>query len=240
MSDMTTPPSPIDAAPSAPWPFPRRLVALYTRPRALFEHLADRPSFLVPLIVLVLALLVFILTTWDKAWLPMIHEGLEKQDAPEASYEMFQNNGLAIYSVMVPVMVAVSIFLHALGVMFMGGFLLGGRMSYRQALSIVTHAGLVTLVALPIKILLARAAENPQVTLGPGALLPVGEQEGFVMKFLAVFLSSFDVFTLWQTVLVGLGISVVGRVGLKPAMIVSFGLFVLFALFSGVLGAFGG
>jgi hypothetical protein len=237
MSDVTAAPSPIDAVPSAPWPFPRRFLAVLTRPRALFEHLAHRPTWLVPFLLLVLAQAVYVVATWNGAWLPFITARMEEQGAPDQAFEMIQNNGMVMYGISIPLFAAIVTLIYALAVMFVGGFLLGGRLTFRQALSIVVHAGLVTLVALPIRILLANAAELPQVTLGPGALLPPTEQTGFAMKLLAYFLQSFDLFSIWQTALVAIGVSVIGRVGLKSAMVAMFAVFLVFALLGAVIGA---
>lgn len=240
MSDMTAPPSPIDAAPAGPWPFPRRLVAVFTRPRALFEHLAERPAWFVPFILLLAAAAIYVVTTWNGAWVPEMTTKMEEQQAPDEAFEMIQNYGLVMYGVMIPLIGGIVTLIYAVAVMFIGGFLLGGRLSFRQALSIVCHAGLVSLVALPIRILLANAASSPQVTLGPGALLPPGEQTGFAMKFLAFFFQSFDLFTLWQTALVALGVSVIARVGFNASMVVMFGLFLVFSVLGALIGAVSG
>lgn len=242
MSDMSTAdPMPSPPAATAAWPFPRRLVAVFTSPRALFEHLADRPSWFLPLVLLLLAAAVFVVTTWDGAWLPQILEKMEEQGGGGQGMEFMQNSGKMLYSVMIPVFGGIVTIIYGLAVMFVGNFALGGKVSFRQAMSIVTHAGLVSLLALPIRVLLANAAASPQVTLGPGALLPIAQQEGFVMKFLAGFLQSFDLFSLWQTALVAIGVSAVARVGLKAAMFAMFGLFLAFSLLGALLGAaFGG
>jgi hypothetical protein len=81
---------------------------------------------------------------------------------------------------------------------------------------------------------------RPQVTLGPGALLPLADQEGFAMKFLAGFLQAFDVFAIWQTVLVALGVSVVARVAHRSSLIAMFGLCVVLSRIGALLGAFTG
>jgi hypothetical protein len=240
MSDMTAPPSPIETAPAAAWPFPRRLVSVFTAPRALFDHLAERPTWFVPFVLLLVAAAIYVLATWNGAWVPEMSAKMEEQGAPEQAYEFIQKVGLVMYSVLIPVIGAIVTLIYAVAVMFVGGFLLGGRLSFKQSLSVVSHAGLVSLVALPIRILLANAAQSPQVTLGPGALLPPGQQEGFAMKFLASFLQSFDLFTLWQTALVALGVSVVARVGFKSAMFAMFGLFLVFALLGALVGSLAG
>ncbi len=239
MSEMNPPASP--ATPAAAWPFPRRLVSVFTAPRALFEHLAERPAWVLPFLLLLAAAALFVVATWNSAWMPEMMAKMEEQDAPEQAYEMIANNGMAMYSVIIPLFGGVFTLLYGLAVMFVGNFLLGGKLAFRQAMSVVAHAGLVSLVALPIRVLLANAASSPQVTLGPGALLPAGQQEGFAMKFLANFLMSLDLFSIWQTVLVAIGVSAIARVGLKASMIAMFTLFLLFAVLGGLMGAaFGG
>jgi hypothetical protein len=241
MSDITTPSSPTPDPPAAAWPFPRRLVAVFTSPRLLFEHLADRPSWLLPFLILLVGAAVFVQTTWDNAWLPEMMNKMEEQGAGEQAFDMITNTGKMMYTVIIPLFGGLFTLLYGLAVMFVGNFVLGGKLGFRHAMSVVSQAGLVSLVALPIRVLLANAASSPQVTLGPGALLPVAQQEGFVMKFLAFFLQSFDLFTLWQTALVAIGISVVARVGVQAAMIAIFGLFVVFSLLGALMGAaFGG
>ena len=231
---------PDEAVARAAWPFPRRLVAVFTAPRTLFEHLEHRPTWLVPFLILLATAVVYVLTTWDAAWVPMMTTKLDEQNAPEAAYSMVTGNGKWIYTCVIPFFGALITVIHAAIVMGVGTFVLGGRLSFKQGLAIVSHAGLVGLVALPIRVLLANLAENPQVTLGPGALLPLAAQEGFAMKFLAGFLQSFDVFTIWQTVLVAIGVSVIARVGFKASLIAMFALFVVFSLIGALGATFGG
>jgi len=71
---------PMNAA--APWPFPRRVVAVFTSPRALFEHLEFRPTWLVPFVLLLLAAAAYVVFTWDSAWVPMISSGPPRLNSP--------------------------------------------------------------------------------------------------------------------------------------------------------------
>ena len=96
-----------DAAARAPWPFPRRLVAVFTSPRKLFEHLEHRPTWLVPFLVLLASAAVFELATWDAAWVPMMTAKMDEQGAPEAAYEMITGNGKLIYTCIVPIFGAI-------------------------------------------------------------------------------------------------------------------------------------
>jgi len=221
----------------APWPFPRRLVAVFTSPRALFEHLETRPTWLVPFVLLLLAAAAYVVFTWDSAWVPMMTAQYDEQGAPDQAYEMLAGYGKIMFSLLIPFFGGLVTVIYAAIVMGAGSFMLGGKLDFRQSLSIVSHAGLVSLVAVPIRILLANVSQNPQVTLGPGALLPMADQEGFAMKFLAGFLQGFDVFSIWQTVLVALGVSVIARVGYRASLTVMFVLFVVFSLIGALIGA---
>jgi hypothetical protein len=77
----------------AAWPFPRRLVALFSAPRSLFEHLEHRPSWLVPFVLMLLAAAAFVVFTWESAWVPMMTAQLDEQGAPDSAYEMLGGNG---------------------------------------------------------------------------------------------------------------------------------------------------
>ena len=240
MSDVADSLPPSAAFPSAAWSFPQRLIAVFTKPRALFEHLAERPSWLLPFLLMLVAAALFVAFTWTNAWMPEITAKMEEQGAGGQGMEFMEKNGMLLYSCLIPVFGAVFTLLYGAAVMFTSSFVLGGRMNFKQALSLTTHAGLVGLVALPIRILLANAAASPRVTLGPGALLPMAQQEGFAMKFLAGFLQSFDLFTLWQTALVGLGVSIIARIPLQKSMVAMFGLFLVFSLLGALIGAVSG
>lgn len=239
MSDVAVPPQAAPAS-TAPWPFPRRLAAVFTAPRALFEHLADRPSWLLPFVLLLLAGTAFVVFTWNDAWVPEMTTKMEEQGAGGEAMEWMTTNGMVLYSFIIPIFAAIFTLAYGAAVMFTANFVLGGKMAFKQAMSVVSHAGLVGLVGLPIRILLANASSSPRVTLGPGALLPADQQEGFAMKFLANFLQAFDLFTLWQTVLVGIGVAVIARVAPRSAMIAMFALFVVFSLLGALVGAVSG
>ena len=73
----TVAPAPVATRDEAPWPFPRRLVALFTSPKALFEHLEQRPSWFVPLLVSLLLVAVFVVVLWNPVLMPKMLLRLE-------------------------------------------------------------------------------------------------------------------------------------------------------------------
>jgi hypothetical protein len=221
MEDFATP-APAAAHDEAPWPFPRRFVAIFTSPKALFEHLEVRPSWFVPLLVTLALVVVFIVVLWNPVMLPNMLARFEEKDTPQNIVDMMTKNGL-MYSLLPALIFGAGFtFLTALVVWGIGGFLLGGKLTYRQALSIVCHTGLIALPAFAVMIPLALVSKTGQVSVGPGMLFNAEQAEGFGARFIAGFASSIDVFKIWQVALTALGVSVIGRVSRSKATVAMF------------------
>lgn len=233
----TVAPAPVATRDEAPWPFPRRLVALFTSPKALFEHLEQRPSWFVPLLVTLALVAVYVVTLWNPVILPNMIARFEEKDTPQNVVDMMTKNGL-IFSLLPAIIFGAAItFLTALIVQGIGGFMLGGKLSYRHALSIVCHTGLISLPAFAVMIPLALVSKTAQVSVGPGMLFNAETAEGFGARFLALFMASIDVFKLWQVALTALGVSVIGRVERSKATVAMFVAYFIASLLGACLGA---
>lgn len=85
-------------------------------------------------------------------------------------------------------------------------FLLGDQGTFRQYLSVTSHALLISalggVLILPLRI----AQRSPQVTLNLGLFTPFLER-GYLLNFL----TTLDIFLLWSYVIIGLGIHVMDR-----------------------------
>lgn len=234
--EVTTTPAPVATSDEAPWPFPRRFVALFTSPKALFEHLEHRPSWFVPTLVTLVFFTAYLVVLWNPVLLPEQLLRFEEQGSDQKMVDMMTNNGLMITLISTIPMFLLGTFVTALVVWGIGGFLLGGKLTYRQALSIVSHAGLIFLPSLAVLLPLALVSGRSQVSVGPGMLFNVQEAEGYAGRFIAMLTSFVDVFKLWQTALTALGISVIGRVARNKATVAMFvGYFVASLIFASVL-----
>lgn len=218
MEDLATR-APVATSDEAAWPFPRRFVALFTSPKALFEHLEHRPTWFAPLLVSMALVTVYSLILWNPVILPEMMARFEEQDTPPEAAATMERIGLPISLAGAFVFGTGFTFLIALIVQAIGGFLLGGKLSYRQALSIVSHTFLTSVPALAVMIPLALVARTSQVSVGPGMLFPLASAEGFGAKFLSNFMGSIDVFKFWQVALTALGVSVIGRVPRGRALV---------------------
>ncbi|MEP7028561.1 MAG: YIP1 family protein [Candidatus Eisenbacteria bacterium] len=221
----------------APWSFPRRFISLFTSPRALFEHLEQRPSWFVPLLVTICFVLLFVVVLWNPVMLPESLERMAGSPNAEQGEAMLTRNGLMFGIVFGGIGSVFAYLLYALFVWLVGAFMLGGRLNYRQSLSIVSHTSLLIIPAEVVRIPLAFMAGSSKVSVGPGMLFPIGQAEGFLGKFWSSLLMSFDLFTLWQTALVALAVAIVARVSTTRANLGIWSLFLVTALCFGLLGA---
>lgn len=238
-SDPTLPPeNPPSALSPAPRPLWQRAVAVLTAPRSVFEGLVDRPAwFWTAMVTSVFALVVGFLI-YDPVIYPSMLEQAQGQnlssEALAQAESMYASPAMkftissmgALFNFVLIVVVGLLLFAIC-------GFLLGGRVKVKQALAVAAHAMLVhipkSVIAIPV--MLARG--DPSISLGPGALFPPSEAEGFAAKALANFLGSLDLFNLWSLALCVLGMAVVSRLSTRQVgTLVVLGYFALAALMS--------
>ena len=127
-----------------------------------------------------------------------------------------QGKGAAQMATLIATPITMFIYLLITAALFLVlGKLLGGLLSYGQALAIMAYAGLVTLPQQGIATLLISAKKTPEVQMGLGLFL----SEEALQSFGGRFLASIDPFLVWWTVLVGLGLSIVGKLDRNRAYI---------------------
>lgn len=178
-----------------------RVGELLLAPGRLFDRLRERPAWIGAVVLMVV---IGGLTTWlmpeellrEAATMNMPADAAAEQVETAAR---FARVGGYVGSVLGPP-VAVAALAGVL--LFVFNVVLGGTAGYRQLLSVGAHAMLVPalggLLVLPLMI----AGNDPSVALALHLLVP-GLEEGFLYRLL----HGLNVFGIWATVLLGLGIS---------------------------------
>jgi hypothetical protein len=234
---------PAEAAP-APRPLWARSLALVTAPRAVFEELRPRPSWFWPAVLLAATTLVFGWVTFEPLLYPMMVEKVENSDMTperaEAALAMYENPGMKAF-----MLVTGTIFSFALvpifGLVLFGvcSFLLGGRATVRQSMSVAAHAALVLIPRSVLLLPLLFARQDPTLSLGPGALMPPSEATGFLGRFVAIFLSGcLDLFHLWGLGLAIVGMSVMAHLGTRTVAVALIAAYVGLGILGALMGAF--
>jgi len=238
--DKYTPPTSMESAgestapPVSPF---QALVGVFFNPRKTFESLAAKPSFLLPLILLILAQAAFALVVF--------HSGAVKSDAiakmeaqgkpPEvvAAMEKFFDSPAApvIGAVSALVVVAFIVLVNAALVFFVGNLMLGARLTFKHYLCTTIFSGVVALVDLVARAALILTKGTMDVRLGLGNLL--GDDPGYLGRLLDTVTNPL---ILWATAVSAIGVSVFAKKSFGFGVMAVLPGFLLMALMSGMHG----
>lgn len=193
------------------------MFSVFASPGPLFARLGERPAWLLPLALAVVANLAATAVSinyvdWS-AQREIILERLERTEMTEAQREealarseQFATNpllrwGLPLAGGLVTQLVA--FFFLAL-IYNLSLPLLGAHGGYRRVLAVTAHAGLVAIPAAALRVALILVSRSAASTTSLLAAFP-GAKAGF----LQVVLSRIDPFAFWGLALTGLGLKVV-------------------------------
>jgi hypothetical protein len=234
---------------------PETLTGIFFEPGATFEALRERPRFLVAaLIVVALSTLVTVLLFQKVNYEEVVRRAIEsnprtEQMSPEQKEQAIamQTGPVAKSLVYVVPLLATAITLAAGGALYLlGALLMGGRLSYKQAVSVWAYSSfppavLGTLLAI-VMVFLKPAEDIDLNQSGAGLVVTnlgalVGEGTSPVLR---AALSSFDLFTFYGMFLAALGLRKVGKLSTGSAWAVVIGLWLLWVLLRvGWAAAFG-
>lgn len=234
MSDTLTVVPPTQPAPQEPYAgsFPRRVMDTFLSPITLFRRFGARPPWVdVMLLSVVLGVVGFALIP-QEVWVNTMEEAMRGQEMPPGAdpqtmagmQRMFGLVGGAIFPwIFLAVQAGVMVLLFSV--------ILGGSATFRQYVGVAAHASLIgavgQLAALPV---IMQTGTMAGITLG--ALAGGMDPESFVYQFL----NAWNVFLVWQLVVIGLGASALNRrIGAGTAVGVLLGLYAVVAVVIAVL-----
>jgi hypothetical protein len=138
--------------------------------------------------------------------------------------------GAKIGKITAPIMAAVGtvvvIAVVALALLFVGNVILGGESTFKRLFAMYTWTSLIGVLATIVKVplMLSRGTVNVQTSLA--SFLDPGKKGTFLYQLLA----RTDVFSLWQLVLVCIGMAVIYRFTVKKAATGVVALYVVYAI----------
>jgi len=221
---MATVPSPVAQPHAAISPFGRVTGVLFS-PKATFEDIARKPSWLLPVLLsTILGILATVVLNQRIDWRDYITQQIEKTPrAANLTAEQKQNQAaisakVTVYIVYTAGVVGSVCFAVIVGAVMMLAYNLfaGAGASFSQSLGIAAHTLVVGLVSTPIFLLVLFLRpkgtidpENPVAT-NLAAFLP--EETS---KWLMTLCKSLDIFTIWMLVLLAIGFAAVNPKKLK-------------------------
>jgi hypothetical protein len=248
---MNAPATPVPKQPpvSAPETAPalsegERLVNVFIAPSKTFSDLKRKASWFVPWLVLAVASWSFIGVVSQKVGFRQVSENQMRMN-PKAQERMAQfpaerreraieigamfTKGLAFAF---PVLALLGYLIIAAVLMGTFNFVIGTEVPFNASLAIVVYAQLPRIIRLVLAIISLFAGADPEsfilanpVASNPGFLVDAGAHPA-----LYALASSFDLFTLWTVVLIGIGFACVSKVKKSTAIAVVFAWYALFTL----------
>lgn len=206
-----------------------RVVGVFTSPRETFADIGARPSWVVPLVIIIVVQLCFMVLVgqhigWEKVVTQQMDKNSQAQNmsqeqrdqAIQMGTKFAAGMGYAGVIIGVPVVMALMA-----GVLMLTMSMVGGRFNFKQSFAIVTHASLVGVVAgiLGMIVMFLKPVEdfdiqNP-LAFNLGAFMPDGTS-----KALVSLASSIDLFSFWSIWLLATGYSAAsGRLKFGKALI---------------------
>jgi hypothetical protein len=200
MEDFSVPP---ESSPAVLRPLPMRLVQVFFSPGELFSALKEKPVWFGAMAVTAVLVGVGMSLLPTELWVEfsrnqMISSGRDVPPGFESAGSIIRITSILGGAIMTPVMM----FVLAGIVTGIFSFLLGGEGRYKQYLSVIAHAsiitGLSTLLLVPLKI----AQGDPSMTLNLGTFFSfLGD--GYVFRALKML----DLFALWSYAVMAIGVT---------------------------------
>jgi hypothetical protein len=217
------------------------LVNIFVSPREAYEAIDRRPRWVLPLVLVVIAAMVAAIFITPMA----MEEGMAKQrdklieqrgmspEEADRALAVGAKIGRITGPVMAPVGAVVAIVVVALVLLFLGNIVLGGASNFKKVFAMYTWTSLIGVLATIVKtpLMLSRGTVNVQTSL---AAFLDPEQKG---TFLYQLLARTDVFSLWELVLVCIGMAVVYRFTTKKAATGVVALYIVYALAAAAITA---
>jgi hypothetical protein len=201
------------------------ILDIYFSPRKVFNTLKEKPRWIMPLvIVLVVVALTAVVTV-----------SLTRETIIAGQEELFQERGLSEEQIeqarqfmsgpilMISSAINAALFTAVLLLVFtlvLNLFipLFGGESGFRRVFGVVCFSSLVVVPAAILKLIIVVMTRSPFVTTSLALLTPNLAKDSFIYQFLA----GFDLFVIWEMILVAMGIGIVNNLARKNAYVLVF------------------
>lgn len=210
------------------------IIGVFANPRKAFEAMAAKPSFLLPMILVLVAQAAFAVVIFQSGIVK--NDTLAKLEAQGKAPEVVEATEKFFDSPAAPIVGAVSggvvtvfvlLFNSAL-LFFVGNLMLGARLRFPHYLCVTAHAAVISLVDLAVRASLALGKGTLDVRLGLGNLF--GEDPGFLGRVLDTLSNPL---MLWPTAVSAVGVSVLAKKSFGFGVLVVLPAFIVAALLSG-------
>jgi hypothetical protein len=223
-----------------------KLGNIFASPTKTFEALDKRPTWIVPILILILVTAVINQISFPIIMDAQLERFRSNPDIPPEQLELIEQqitgnlNQQRVFMLVGQIIVTPIIFLLIAGIFyFIGNIILGGDATYKKVLSIYSWSSFILILSALVTTPLILAKGNLNISLSP-ALLLSGDALG---TKLYTFLSKFNFFVIWFLAVFAVGLSYIYRFSKTKAFVtvgITWGVWIaLSVVFSDVLKRFG-
>jgi hypothetical protein len=202
-----------------------RISGIFFEPKKVFTFLNSKPSWLFAFLLVVLIGAVVAEITLPQSLLlqkEIVSQSPRLSSAPTGTLEKMTQITTA-KRVVTFVSEIIRVFLFSLVLLtaviyFLCNIILGGDSSFKKVLSVVTYTSLVPTLGAILKTPLILVKNSLDVQIGLALLMPAGD----FSKIRYMILSTLDIFSIWQIILIAIGITVLYKFSMTKAFITTF------------------
>jgi hypothetical protein len=220
-----------------------KVLNTFFEPRRVFESLKIKPTWLVPFIIVALLGIGFYYYTYPFIMDQQVERIQENERIPQEQKERIveklkeRDHPPMWQLALAPAGSLVSLVVVAAVLFFVFNVLLGGDSSFRRVFSVYCYSALIAIPSMIVKFPLIMTKGNLNVQTSLALILSPDAKDTFLYS---VF-SSFDIFTIWQVILVSMGMGVMYKYSTKKAFTAVLVLWIIWILLkSGLSTLFGG
>jgi hypothetical protein len=220
-----------------------KVINIFFEPKKVFESLKIKPTWLVPFLIVAILGIGSFYFTYPFMMKQQVEKITENERIPDEQKQMIiekmteQNHPPLWQLPFAPVGVLIVFAILSAVLFFVFNVLLGGDSTFRRVFSVYCYSNLIAIPAMIVKFPLIMMKKDLGVQTSLALLLSADSKDTFLYRIF----SGFDIFTLWQVILVSIGLGVLYRYTTKKAFTVVFVLWILLILgMSGLSSLFGG
>ena len=226
----------------------QRTLLVFARPSRAWNGLREHAQWWFPMLLAALVTSLTMLAVYERSYLPMMTEGIERQVADGQMSQQQLDRTEAFFAG--PAGKAINVGFQFLGIILItlfsgllfwlgGGFILGRPFGYRLALEAAAWSGLVTLPGFLLHNVLAyvQGLTVREVHIGFGILVPDPDAPSRLVTGLRIFLDGLGPLGIWYLVVGILGLSALSGASRKSSAWVMASLYVALQLFGAVIAA---
>jgi hypothetical protein len=215
------------------------ILNIYLAPKRAFEKLKEKPSWFIPLLIvlLVVAITAILAVSMSKdAIIAQQEERMRERGMTDEQIDQaarFMGGPLMMVSGAIGGIVMTVILLVIFAALLLAFIkVAGGQGGFQTLFAILSWSALVRVPASVLRLVLIGITGTPFVTTSLALALPGLPKETFAYRLLA----GLDFFMIWEMILVATGLAVTCNADRKRSYVLVFAIWVLSVLLSAVLG----